>query len=249
MIPVLITIVLLGLTVGSFLNVCIDRLPAGQSIVHEPSHCPACKHALKPLDLVPVFSYLWIRGRCRYCHAPIPIRVPIVEAATAAIFLALYFQYGPSVELAIALFYAATLLVVFVTDMETQLIMNSVVFPAMAVALAISFLSPDPTPLNAALGWGGGLLAVGTPYVISRQGMGFGDVKLGALIGLMVGFPHVLVALFIAVVSGGIAAIALLALGIKGRKDAMPFGPYMAAGAMATVLWGQAILDWYPPAF
>ena len=117
----------------------------------------------------------------------------------------------------------------------------------MAAALAISFLSPEPEPLNAVLGGGAGLFAVAVPYVLSRQGMGMGDMKLGGLIGLMVGFPDVLVALFIAVVSGGVAAVFLLALKIKGRKDAMPFGPYMAAGAMATVLWGQAILDWYLP--
>jgi leader peptidase (prepilin peptidase)/N-methyltransferase len=247
-IPLLVVTVLFGLTVGSFLNVCIDRLPAGESIVHEPSHCPVCMHPLRPLDLVPVLSYLWLRGRCRYCRAPIPVRVPIVETVTAVMFGLLYWKLGPDVSLGITLFYASVLLIIFVTDLEHQLILNVVVFPTMAAALALSFLSPDPIPLNAALGGGVGFVAVGVPFLLTRgRGMGEGDVKLGGLIGLMVGFPQVVVALWLAVVGGGVMAILLLALRIKGRKDPIPFGTFMATAALVTLLWGQAILDWYPP--
>ena len=247
MIPLLITFVVLGLAVGSFLNVCIDRLPAGESIVRGASHCPHCRHLLAPKDLVPVFSYLWLRGKCRYCGVPIPLRVPLVETATAILFGFLYWKFGLSVELGIALTYASVLLVISVIDLEHQLILNVVVYPALPVALAISLLSPDPSLLNALLGMAVGIGLIGLPFLIYRQGMGMGDMKFGALIGLMVGFPHILAALLLSVVSGGLIAGLLLLLRIKGRRDAIPFGPFMAAGTFVTLLWGQAILDWYPP--
>ena len=247
MIPLLITFVVLGLAVGSFLNVCIDRLPAGESIVRGASHCPNCQHLLAPWDLVPVFSYLWLRGRCRYCGASIPVRVPLVEVATGVLFGFLFWKFGLGVELGIALVYGSILLAISVIDLEHQLILNVVVYPALPLALALSLLSPDPTIASAALGFAVGVAAVSIPFLIYRQGMGMGDVKLGGLIGLMVGYPHVLVALLLAVVVGGVIASLLLVLRIKGRKDAIPFGPFMAAGAFVTLLWGQAILDWYPP--
>ena len=247
MIPLLVTFVVLGLAVGSFLNVCIDRLPAGQSIVRGASHCPNCQHLLAPMDLVPVFSYLWLRGRCRYCRASIPVRVPLVEMATGVLFGFLYWKFGLGVELGIALAYASILLVISVIDLEHQLILNVVVYPALPLALALSLLSPDPTIARAVLGFMAGVAAVSLPFLIYRQGMGMGDVKLGGLIGLMVGYPHVLVALLLAVIGGGLIATLLLVLRIRGRKDAIPFGPFMAAGAFVTLLWGQAILDWYPP--
>ncbi|MFH1560260.1 MAG: prepilin peptidase [Chloroflexota bacterium] len=247
MIPLLVTFIVLGLAVGSFLNVCIDRLPAGESIVRGASHCPGCQHLLAPVDLVPVFSYLWLRGRCRYCGASIPVRVPLVEMATGFLFGFLYWKFGLGVELGIALVYASILLAVSIIDLEHQLILNVVVYPAMPLALALSLLWPDPTIARASLGLVVGVAAVSLPFLVYRQGMGMGDVKLGGLIGLMVGYPHVLVALLLAVIAGGLIATLLLVFRIKGRKDAIPFGPFMAAGALVTLLWGQAILDWYPP--
>ncbi|MDA0987601.1 MAG: prepilin peptidase [Chloroflexi bacterium] len=225
----------------------MDRLPAGESIVRGASHCPNCQHILAPIDLVPVFSYLWLRGRCRYCGASIPVRVPLVETATGVLFGFLFWKFGLGVELGIALVYASILLAIAVIDLEHELILNVVVYSSLPFAFALAFLSPDPTIASAALGFVVGVAAVSLPFLIYRQGMGMGDVKLGGLIGLMVGYPHVLVALLLAVVSGGLIASLLLILRIKGRKDAIPFGPFMAAGAFVTMLWGQAILDWYPP--
>jgi leader peptidase (prepilin peptidase) / N-methyltransferase len=236
---------LLGLFVGSFLNVCIDRLPREQSIISPPSHCPGCKRKLGPLDLVPLFSYLWLRGRCRYCRAPIPVRTPIVEGTTALLFTFLYWRFGLGLELGISLLYASLLIVIFVIDLEHQLVLNKVTYPAMVAAFGLSFLPSEPGVWSSLLGGALGLAAMALPFIIYRRGMGMGDVKLGALIGLMSGYPSVLVALLLAVVAGGLVGATLLVLGVKKRTDPIPFGPFLAASAMVALLWGEAIWRWY----
>jgi len=245
--------VLLGMVVASFLNVCADRLPAGQSIVYPPSHCPACSHRLAVKDLIPIFSYLWLRGRCRYCGAPIPRRVLWVEIATAALFGLAYWWYGPGIELPIALFYISLFMVVIVIDLEQGLILNKIVYPAMVVALLLSvfftIFLPNvgivPHIAQAAIGGGIGLIVFFLIAIVSRGGMGFGDVKLAALIGLATGWPLVVVALLMGIILGGLAAVVLLVSGVKKRREAMPFGPFLAVAAIATLLWGEEILSWY----
>lgn len=260
---------LLGLFVGSFLNVCIDRLPQGQSIVYPPSHCAGCQHKLVFFDLFPLFSYLRLSGRCHYCQVPIPQRIPIVEGVTGLLFALLYWQYGPGLQMAIAMIYACFLLVIFVIDLETMYVLSIVVYPAMALALAFSLLWPGIQETGYwGLGtgsWGmgiGGKLAssllggvigaamMALPYFISRlvyhrEGMGKGDIQLGALVGLMTGFPFALVALFLSVISGGLVSGGLLLFKVKKRTDAIPFGPFLAAAAMVTLLWGHTILEWW----
>jgi len=248
---------LLGLFIGSFLNVCIDRLPRGQSIINPPSHCSACNHKLGILDLIPLFSYLWLRGRCRYCRAPIPIRLPIVEGVTGLLFAFLYWKFGLGLELAISLVYACLLLIIFVIDLENQLVLNKVTYPGIALALALSFFWPGigmigSLPgealgrlLSSLAGGALGLVAMALPVVIYPSGMGFGDVKLGALVGLMTGFPLVIVAVLLSWISGGLVAAILLALKIKKRRDPIPFATFLAASAMVTLLWGRVIWQWY----
>ena len=248
---------LLGLFMGSFLNVCIDRLPRGQSIISPPSHCSACKRKLSILDLVPVFSYLWLRGRCRYCRASIPLRIPIVEAVTGLMFALLYWKFGLGLELSISLVYACLLTVIFVIDLEHQLVLDKITYPGMALAFAFAFFWPGLgviSPLGGeALGRavsslaGGalGLAVMALPLIIYRRGMGMGDVKLGALVGLMTGFPLVVVALLLSVITGGLVAAILLVFRVKKRGDAIPFAPFLATSAMVTLLWGQAIWEWY----
>jgi leader peptidase (prepilin peptidase)/N-methyltransferase len=195
----IVIFVLLGMVVGSFLNVCCDRLPAGKSLVYPPSHCSACQHRLSAKDLLPVFSYLWLRGRCRYCQASIPRRLLWVEIATAVLFGFAYWHYGLSIELAIALFYISLFMVILVIDFEHGLILNKVVYPALAVALLISIFLPRigivPHIGWAAIGGGIGLVVFLLVAIVSRGGMGWGDVKLAALIGLVTGFPLTIVAL------------------------------------------------------
>ena len=246
---------LLGLAVGSFLNLCMDRLPLGNSIVRPGSHCDACGQQLKPVDLVPVLSYIWLKGRCRYCHTGIPVRVLIVEMVTGAFFPLLVWNYGLNLELAVALIYVCIFLLIFFIDLEYKLILNVVVLPAIAVALAFSFfwsgfdefwpeIGPGIT-LSGMLGGAAGFTLMLLPYLISRGGMGAGDVKLAGLIGMVNGFPLVLVALFCGIVAGGTLALILLLARTVGRKDAIPFGPFLVLGSIVSLIWGDGIISWY----
>jgi leader peptidase (prepilin peptidase)/N-methyltransferase len=254
-IALIVIFILLGMVVASFLNVCCDRLPVGESIVYPPSHCPACRRRLRVKDLIPVFSYLWLRGRCRYCRAPIPRRLLWVEIGTGVLFGLTYWHYGLSLELPIALFYSSLFIVLLVIDLEHRLILNKIVYPAMGVALLISILFSIPhflpqveiVPgiLGAAIGGGIGLVLFFLVVLVSRGGMGWGDVKMAALIGLVTGFPLIFVALLLAVIAGGLVAGLLLALKIKRRREAIPFAPFLSLAAIVTLLWGSNILSWY----
>ncbi|MGB5924819.1 MAG: prepilin peptidase [Dehalococcoidia bacterium] len=243
---------ILGLVVGSFLNVCIDRLPQNKSIAYPPSHCEACEHKLAVKDLIPVFSYLRLRGRCRYCQVSIPRKLLWVEIATAVIFALLYWHYGLSAELGVMAFYGCLFIIIFVIDLEHGLILNKVVYPGMVVALLLA-LYPWPWLTQsigmrvayAALGGAIGFAIFLLIALVSRGGMGWGDVKLAALIGLATGFPMVFVAIIMAAILGGIVAVALLIARKRGRREMIPFGPFLAVAAMVTLLWGNNILSWY----
>jgi len=243
--------------VGSFVNVCIDRLPRGQSIVGPPSHCEVCNQKLGILDLIPLFSYIWLRGRCRYCRAIIALKLPLVEGITALLFVFLYWRFGLSLELAELLVFTVILIIIFVIDLEHQLVLNKVTYPAMAIAFIFSFLSPRlgefellatgvlGQAVSSLAGGGLGLVIMALPFIIYRRGMGMGDIKLGALVGLMTGYPLIFIAVLTSWMTGGLVAAILLVLKIKGRKDPIPFAPFLVITTMATLLWGQAIWQWY----
>ena len=251
-IALIILFAILGLVVGSFLNVCIDRLPRNESIVLPPSHCEACQHKLSAKDLIPVFSYLRLRGRCRYCQASLPRRIFWVELATAVIFALLCWRYGLRPELGVMIFYACLFIVIFVIDLEHTLILNKIVYPTMVVAFLLA-LYPWPwfndsigmRLAYAALGGAIGFVIFLLIAIVSRGGMGWGDVKLAALIGLATGFPLVFLAIIMAAILGGIVAVALVVIRKKKRREMIPFGPFLALAAMVTLLWGPRILDWY----
>jgi len=258
---------ILGLLVGSFLNVVIDRLPAGQSLLEPPSHCPSCNRRLGVRDLVPVFSYLWLRGKCRTCGAPIPQRLMWVELGTGVLFAFFYWYFGLSVELAMAMVYTAVFIVLSVIDLDRQLILNVIVYPTTVVALVVgifvspsTFLSAGGTDFDlpsflpqvgiaqAAIGAAIGLVVFTLIIILSRGGMGWGDAKMAALVGAMTGYLIPL-AIFLAVVIGGLLAIALLVFKIKKRKEGIPFGPFLAIGGLLTILWGNGIAAWYLGSF
>jgi len=261
-VALIVVFALLGAAIGSFLNVCIDRLPAGKSLVYPPSHCDACQHRLSLKDLVPVLSYLRLHGYCRYCQAPIPRRVFWVEVGTGLLFAFTYWHYGLSAEFAISAFYFCLFIVLGVIDLEHKLILNKIIYPAAAVVLIIDVFSsqpgildgflPQPVVVAGLIGGANGLIsgAIGfafllIPALISRGGMGWGDIKMAALIGLVTGFPLVFVALLMGIILGGLVAGLLLLRKIKKRKEPIPFGPFLSLATIATLLWGSAILNWY----
>ena len=262
---------LIGLFVGSLLNVCIDRIPAGESIVKPSSHCSSCKKRIPQKDLIPLISYILLRGRCRYCGVKIPIRIFVVELTTAILFglitwHSLSIQDGLSVHIAMPLIYTCIFIVIFFIDLEQQIIIiHPIVSTGIVLALIFSLFWtgfgeywPQTSIANtyldgiasALLGGVSGFVFMVVPYLIARahyktEGIGQGDIYLAVLIGLATGFPLVLLALIIGVIIGGITAIALIVLRRKKRKDAIPFGPFLAIAAMVTLIWGPQILRWY----
>lgn len=236
---------LAGLAVGSFLNVVIDRIPRGQSVVHPRSRCPACRRDLAARELIPVVSYLMLRGRCRTCRTRIPVRVPLVEAGTGLLF-AFMWGYFSKPELAlVASLFGAALIALSIIDLEHQRIPNSLVYPALGLGAAAS-LTPGLGPWYRHLA--GGALAfvvlLGIALVM-RGAMGMGDVKLAAFVGLVVGFPNALVALFIAFLLGGLIAASLLLAGRVSRKDPIPFGPFLSVGGLTALIAGEEMISWW----
>lgn len=241
----LLLYVVLGLVVSSFLNVCIDRLPEGDSIVSPPSHCPSCGRRLAPFDLIPLLSYLFLRGRCRYCGAQIPRRVLLVEAITGLLFAWLWYRYGLSLQLLLATLYTCFFIVIFFIDLEHQLVLNRVIYPAIVIALLAIPITPNHDVVKLI---GGGAIGFGVLFLIVfayPAGMGMGDVKLATFVGLVVGLPAIFVGLLISFVVGGLVGGGLLLTGLKGRKDPIPFAPFLVAGGMVAMLYGQQIIDWY----
>ena len=240
---------LLGACIGSFLNVVIDRLPAGKSLAYPPSSCDACQHRLSWPDLFPVFSYIFLRGRCRYCGAKIPLRVMLVELGTGLLTAFLYIHFGLVWMLPVAICYSAVLIAIAIIDLDHQLILNKIVYPVSLIALVLNFFMPSLFNLHnflfGLLGMAVGFLILFLPALISRKGMGWGDVKMAGMLGLMVGFPNVIVAVFGGIIIGGVVAIILLATKKKTRKDGIPFGPYLSLAAIITLLWGSEIIHWY----
>ena len=261
-IALIIIFAVLGTAVGSFLNVCIDRLPVGKSILHPPSHCDSCQHRLSPVDLVPLFSYLWLRRRCRYCGASIPPRPFWVELGTGLLFALSYGYFDLSVQFVVIAFYGSLFLVIGVIDLEHQLILNKITYPAMAVALVISVFQPPPALIDLNLAWpwlgavsglmGGaiGFLFFLLAYLITfaiykREAIGFGDVKLVGLIGLATGPRLVLLSVTLGAILGGVVGIILLSFKLKKRQEPLPFGSFLAIATLLTLIWGSDILNWY----
>jgi leader peptidase (prepilin peptidase) / N-methyltransferase len=243
----------LGLLVGSFANVVIHRVPEGASIVRPPSACPGCGQQIRPRDNVPVLSWLVLRGRCRSCGEGISARYPAVELVSGLLFAATAARIGLDWALPAYLLFAWTLLVIAVIDARTRRIPNRLTYPLtpalLVLLVAAAFASAEPGwALRAVLG---GLAAFGVLFalaLISPRGMGMGDVKLAAFIGLGLGYlgwGHVVLGVFGGFVLGGVVAIGLLAARIRSRKDPIPFGPYLAAAALLAVLVGGPLIDGY----
>ncbi|NPV28511.1 MAG: prepilin peptidase [Firmicutes bacterium] len=236
---------LLGLFIGSFLNVVIYRMPRGESVVAGRSRCPACGQALAWYDLVPVLSYLALRGRCRYCRTPISPRYLLVELLTGAVFAALFYRFGPTPALAKYLFLGAVLIAATFIDLEHYLIPDRLVLAGLAGAAVLGFAAGDVGIWSALAGCAAGAGFLLLVVVISKGGMGGGDVKLAAVTGLFLGWPLGSLGIFLGACVGGLVAFFLLLFRIKGRKDPLPFGPFIALGSFLALLWGKEVISWY----
>ncbi|MFV9511065.1 prepilin peptidase [Tepidibacillus sp. LV47] len=237
--------ILLSLFIGSFLNVVALRIPKGKSIVYPPSHCPTCHHRLSVFDLIPILSYFGLRGKCRYCGAKISLIYPFGEFLTLVIFLLIPYFFGISKELYIAYPFAMVMIVVTLSDIRYQIIPDKITYPGILFFLVLRlFIHPLPY-LHYLLGAliGGGLLLL--IAIISRGGMGGGDIKLFFLIGLVLGWQNTLLALFLSTGIGAIIGGLLLLLRMIKRKQMIPFGPFIFIGTMITYFLGNQIWQWY----
>ena len=241
-----ITITLLGLMVGSFLNAVIYRLKSGDSIVKERSKCPSCKQKLGPIDLVPVFSFLYLKGKCRFCKVGISWQYPIIEIVTTALFVIGYYYFGLTGELIAFWVLTCFMIVIFTYDLKHYLILDKVTVPGIIIALLFALFIYQLTFWQIFLGAiiGGGIFWL--QYALSKgKWVGGGDIRLGLMMGIFLGWEKLLVALFLAYIIGAIVAIALILGGKKGMKSQLPFGTFLAASAVITLLFGDQIINWY----
>lgn len=244
-----------GASIGSFINLIADRLPEGQSVLHPPSHCPTCGRRITPLELVPVLSYLVLRGHCYRCRAPIPLRVLGVEVVLGLLASYIWWAMGISPASLLLFGYSSLFLLMAVIDLEHGIIPDVLVYPGLAAGLLLApwwqhlgleleFLgrsSPGFLLLGSLMGGAVAGGAFSLIILLYPKGMGWGDAKMAGVIGLVGGIPGALVALLAAVLTGGVVAALLLALGRRSRKQGIPFGPFLALGAIAALLWGQEL--------
>jgi leader peptidase (prepilin peptidase) / N-methyltransferase len=248
-VPDVVAVLAFGLVVGSFLNVVIARLPAGRSLWRPRSACPGCGVTIAWYDNIPILSFVALRARCRACGMPISWRYPVVEAVTAALWLVAYATFGLSASFAVAILLISALIAITGIDLAHQIIPDAITVPGIVVGFLISVLAGRVGWRDSLIGIavGGGLFLV--IIVASGGGMGGGDMKLAAMLGAFLGWKVTLVSLFIAVLLGGGLACGLLVSGRLRRKDPIPFGPFLAAGSVVGLLWGDRIVDWYTSAF
>lgn len=242
-----ILIVVLGLVIGSFLNVCIYRIPLEESIAFPPSHCAKCEHKLSPLDLIPIFSYIFIKGRCSYCNEKISIRYPLIESINTILYLIVYLKFGLTL---IALKYCllvSILIVIGMIDYDTQFVFTSTtVFGGIIgiIFIIIQAIVYKSGVLDLIIGGVVGFGIIGL-IVFLTKGMGEGDIEIAIVCGLFLGIKGILLGLFLSIIIGGIVGVIILALKLKKAKEKIAFGPFIAIGSLISMLWGTEILKFY----
>ncbi len=262
--PAQIIFFILGLIVGSFLNVCIYRIPRSLSIVSPPSACPGCNAPVRPWDNIPLLSYILLGGKCRNCKGPISFRYPLVELLNGVLYWSVVTSFGLGWHVPLFCAFVSALVVITFIDLDFQIIPDSITLPGIIIGLlSASFLLPDPFSVHrfalnlsvvgfknslAGLLFGGGLF-----YLIAELGrritktdaLGGGDIKMMALVGAFMGWKSILLTTFIGSLSGSLVGIFLMVAKGKGSKSRIPFGPFLALGALATLFFGNVILQWY----
>ncbi len=243
-------ICLYGLLIGSFLNVCIYRIPREESIVLPSSHCPSCGISLKWYDLIPVFSFIVQGGKCRYCEEKISLQYPIIELLNATIYFIIYSQFGFSLEFFFYAIIFSILIIITIIDLQSMFIPDILVIKILSITTIFkvaSYLlySKSPELLNSI----GGLILSSLLFIIiivtSKGGMGGGDVTLIGSLGFILGIKEIFLTIFLSFILGAIISVLLLVMKIKGRRDPIPFGPFIILGFFITVFWGEDLIWWY----
>ena len=244
-----IAVFIFGCVIGSFLNSVLYRMEQGKSFIKGRSFCPKCKHSLVWYDLIPIFSFLFLLGKCRYCKKKIAVQYLIAEISTGILFLLVYIFIGLDISLIYFLIVACLLEMIFIYDLKHSIIPDKLVFSAIGISivfLAVSFFYekvPIKDHLFSALAASGFFFII---WAVSKgKWMGFGDVKLALFMGLFLGWPNILTALFFAFIAGAIIGLILIALQKKKIKSEVPFGPFLIAGTFFALFWGEKIFNWY----
>ncbi len=241
---------IVGTLVGSFLNVCIGRIPAGESIVRPRSHCPLCGALVRSRDNIPILAYFLLGRRCRDCGAPISWRYPAIEALTGLLYAWVVLAMGPTAETLVALGFVSALVVITFIDIDHQIIPDVISLPGIVVGLGCSLAGFGPRLLDSFIGvlLGGGMLwavAAGYERLRGQEGMGGGDIKLLAMVGAFLGWRNVLVTLLVGSLSGAVIGIVVLQRRGDDATLPIPFGPFLAIGAFVALLYGTPLSEWY----
>lgn len=265
-IAIMVLIFLLGIVIGSFLNVCIYRIPKEESIAKNGSACSSCGAKLTFLDLIPVLSYLVLRGKCRHCKAKFSPQYPIIEALTGVLFLLLYLKFGLNYVIIVYAALIAILIVITLIDYRHMIIPNGLVIAGLVVGVAqllVSIFIPgvfafagidhillDNTWLDYVIGFFAGglpllLIALFSTFVLKKEAIGGGDIKLMAFAGLILGWKLLIPAFFIGIVFGAVVSVVLMASGKRKRGDEIPFGPFLCFGVVVSIFFGSELINWY----
>ncbi len=244
-------IILLGLLIGSFLNVCIYRIAREESISFPPSHCTSCGYNLKPKDLVPVLSYIFLGGKCRSCKEKISIQYPIVEILNAFLYFMVYLKYGFTLNLFKFCLLSSLLIVIGFIDFKTKYVYNSTVVFGVITGICFAILEWIETktvPINYMVG---AFIGFGVIYLIVAltRGMGEGDIDIALICGLFLGFKGIIVTLFLSIILGGIVSLIIIIFKLKDKKSEIAFGPYLAIATIVSCLYGNSLLELYLKTF
>lgn len=239
-----------GITVGSFLNVCIHRLPKEESIVTPRSRCPACLTTIRAVDNIPLLSFALLRGRCRACGNPISWRYPLVEALTGLLFALTVAQFGVALQTAFLLVFLSALVVVSFIDLDHQIIPNAITLPGIPLGLLAGLLLGEPPLLDRVIGT---LIGAGFLYLVlfyggalyGQDAMGEGDLNLIAMVGAFLGWKAVALTILLGCLFGSIVGLGLMAIRRLGRRQHIPFGPFLSTGAVVALFWGEKLIAWY----
>jgi leader peptidase (prepilin peptidase)/N-methyltransferase len=240
----------LGAILGSFLNVCIYRIPKRESIISPPSHCPHCGNPIRFYDNIPIISYLLLGGKCRHCKEGISFRYPVVEGLSGLMTLAIFMRYGLTVHALLLLFFSAALIIITFIDLDYQIIPDIISIPGIFCGIGASFLIPNISWPESLIGMfaGGGLLlmvALGYKWVTGREGMGGGDVKLLAMVGAWLGWKAIPFILFSSSLIGALIGVGSGLVYKQGLKAKIPFGPFLAISSILYVFFGPEVINWY----